>query len=296
MSKFNNKKIYCNNCNKLGHYYNNCKEPICSYGLICVNTIKSDDISLLSKLSINTSNINYTNDVDMYNFSLLKSNIKFLMVQRRYTLGYIEFIRGRYNVDNVDGIGALFEQMIQSEIDKIGSNTYDMLWLDFWGNKHKKNQEYYNAKGKFDQLLSGIPFSIKFYTDNIKPRYVSLEWGFPKGRKNINSVEEDDLICACREFTEETGIDYKKVSILDNIVPFSETFIGTNGKKYKHVYFVGVLDDINDNIESMVGNNEIYRIGWFSYDEAINMIRPYHVLRKNILTELFINIMNVLLK
>lgn len=255
----------------------------------------SPEVLSTLKIDNNNSNINYSSNEDMYNFSVLKSNIKFLMAQRRYTLGYIEFIRGRYNVDNIDGIGALFEQMIQSEIKNIASKTYDELWVGFWGNNHKKNQEYHIAKGKFDQLLNGVPFSIKFYTDNIKPKYTSLEWGFPKGRKNINE-DEDDLVCACREFTEETGIDHNKIKIMDNISPFSETFIGTNGKKYKHVYYIGSLDDISDDIKQMTGNNEIYRIGWFSYDEAINMIRPYHVLRKNILTELFINIMNELLK
>lgn len=293
MFKFNNKKLYCNNCNKSGHYYSNCKEPITSYGLICINMKSSE---LLTTIQINdNSNIQYTDASSMYNFSVLKSNIRFLMVQRRYTLGYIEFIRGRYNVDNVDGIGALFEQMIQSEIQNIASKTYDDLWTSFWGNNHKKNQEYFIAKNKFDQLTNGVPFSLKFYTNNIKPKYMSLEWGFPKGRKNIG-CDEDDLVCACREFSEETGIDHDKLDIIHNIKPFSETFIGTNGKKYKHVYYIGSLEDINDDIEQMIGNNEIYRMGWFSYDEAINMIRPYHVLRKNILTELFINIMNVLLK
>ena len=291
MSKYN-KKLYCNNCNKSGHFYNNCREPITSYGIICINTTNEKIIEEL-KLG-GDRNINYTNIEDMQYFSFLKSNIKFLMVQRRYTLGYIEFIRGRYNVDNVDGVGSLFEQMIQPEIDKIASSSYDDLWLEFWGSRQKKNSEYYIAKGKFDNLMNGIPFSIKFYTSNIKPKYKTLEWGFPKGRKN-NSNEEDDLTCACREFYEETGINSDKVKILNNIKPFVETFIGTNGKTYRHVYYIGLLQVENDDIELLDGNSEIYKLGWFNYDEAINMIRPYYTTRKNILTELFINLVNVLL-
>jgi 8-oxo-dGTP pyrophosphatase MutT (NUDIX family) len=295
MSRYN-KKLYCNNCNKSGHYYSNCKEPIVSYGIICINVVND---KLLDELKINKKDINYNGVEDIHNFYLLKSNIKFLMVQRRYTLGYIEFIRGRYNVENVDGVGALFEQMIQDEIDKIASSNYDQLWLEFWGPKQKKNSEYYIAKGKFDNLINGIPFSINFYTSNIKPKYKSLEWGFPKGRKlnNNSEIPEDDLTCALREFHEETGIDANKLRILDNIKPFVETFIGTNGKTYRHVYFIGLLEleDIN-NVELLVGNSEIYKLGWFNYDEAINMIRPYYTTRKNILTELFINIMNVLMK
>ena len=54
-------------------------------------------------------------------FCKYKNSIKFLMIRRKNTLGYIEFIRGRYNIDNIDGIIFLFRQMTPLEIKKIGS-------------------------------------------------------------------------------------------------------------------------------------------------------------------------------
>ncbi len=42
--------------------------------------------------------------------------------------------------------------------------------------------------------------------------------------------------------------------------------------------------------------NEIGDIGWFTYDEAINIIRPYHTERKKILTELYMYIINNILE
>ena len=43
-------------------------------------------------------------------------NFKFLMIRRKKTLGYIEFIRGRYDTENVESYTTLFEQMVISEI------------------------------------------------------------------------------------------------------------------------------------------------------------------------------------
>ena len=59
------------------------------------------------------------------------------------------------------------------------------------------------------------------------------EWGFPKGRRNY---QENDLTCGLREFEEETGYDKQSVSIIKNLLPFEETFVGSNLKSYKHIY------------------------------------------------------------
>ena len=42
--------------------------------------------------------------------------------------------------------------------------------------------------------------------------------------------------------------------------------------------------------------NEIGDINFFSYEEAIDKIRPYHTERKKILTQVYIYIMNILIK
>ena len=33
---FYKKRRYCNNCGKYGHYFRECKYPITSYGIICI--------------------------------------------------------------------------------------------------------------------------------------------------------------------------------------------------------------------------------------------------------------------
>ena len=59
---------FCNNCGKLGHVFHNCKKPITSSGIICV---KKD-----------------------------KNELKYLTICRKDTLGYVDFIRGKYPLYN----------------------------------------------------------------------------------------------------------------------------------------------------------------------------------------------------
>jgi len=60
---------YCNNCGKLGHYYHHCKMPITSIGIIVFR--------------VNP-----------------EGKKEFLMIRRKDTLGYIDFMRGKYSIYN----------------------------------------------------------------------------------------------------------------------------------------------------------------------------------------------------
>ena len=87
----NNKKLFCINCNKNNHSSKDCKEPIFSYGIICV---KLDPELNISPSTIENYLINKVIDFEEYNFSNLtnlskldiyKNKIKFLLVQRKHS-------------------------------------------------------------------------------------------------------------------------------------------------------------------------------------------------------------------
>ena len=296
------KNIYCINCGMIGHYYKNCLEPITSYGLIDIkiDNLFEDDKSKVENIhKINNINvvdipgINYQDNI--YKFRYYRDNIKFLLIRRKHTLGYIEFIRGHYKVDNIDGIIYLFKQMIKNEIENINKNTFDDLWKELWGKEiNNKDIEYKKSKSKFEKLRLGDDdiLSLEFYITNIKPQWDFPEWGFPKGRRNN---KENDLECAQREFIEETGIQNKDYNIIDTINPLIENFIGTNGIKYRHIYYV-CLSNKNDIDLSNFQFDEIGDIGWYSYSDIIRLIRPYHTKRIKIISELYMYIMNILIK
>ena len=61
---------------------------------------------------------NTINNNILLKFPLYLNNFKFLMIRRKKTLGYIEFIRGRYDILNLESYTTLFEQMVSCEISE----------------------------------------------------------------------------------------------------------------------------------------------------------------------------------
>lgn len=302
--KINKPYIYCTNCGKKGHEYKICKEPIISIGIILIKFDKEVKNVLSKKpkdvIDINSSSnmvgITVNDSSDLNVFSRIKDSICFLMIQRKHTLGYIEFIRGRYKPDNFDGIIFLFQQMTKEEIDKIAVHSFNELWDNFWGDNDRKQlfgQEYSKSAEKFQILKENrIELGLEYYTKNVKPSWCQSEWGFPKGRRNKN---EDNLECAIREFQEESGFKKSDIALVDGIEPLVEDFIGTNGVRYKHIYYIATATnnrmpkvDKND----FVQNSEVGAIEYVTYDTALKIIRPYHTARKNLLTKLYNYIVN----
>lgn len=307
----NQKDIYCINCGSLSHIHKECTEAVSSYGVILMYLDVNEDtkkniLEYLTHTNIKNQNnelsgIIISDMTDIELFCSLKNCIKFLMIRRKHTLGLLEFIRGRYNIDNIEGIIFLFKQMTPEEIQKIKSSTFDELWSDVWGdnkNKQSYQNEYIQSKMRFERLKSEDNgyLSLDFYVDNVVSDFDFAEWGFPKGRRNY---KEHNLDCAIREFKEETGFMDEDIKIFEKIDPFEEYFTGTNGINYKHIYYIGLdISSKNPTIDKNNPNqiNEIGDIGFYTYEESIKLIRPYHTDRQKILTELYMYVINNLIK
>jgi 8-oxo-dGTP pyrophosphatase MutT (NUDIX family) len=298
------KILYCSNCGNIGHNFKFCLEPISSYGIILININKKYKDKLLKKIILNQDfkshcGINLTKIEDIENFYYLKDKIKFLLIRRRHTLGFIEFIRGRYKVEHIDGIIHLFQQMTKEEISDICDNNFKKLWTELWyysKNKNNYEQEYLVSEKKFNYLKYNefITLNLDFYINNVEPTWETAEWGFPKGRRNYM---ETDIECSKREFEEETNLNKEDYNIL-NIGAFEENLIGTNGIRYKHIYYLGISEknkQLKIDINNLNQVGEIGDIGWFSYEQLISLIRPHHNDRKNIITKIYLNLLNLLI-
>lgn len=245
--------IYCSNCGKPGHIYKKCNDAIISIGIISYKNVEND--------------------------------IKFLLVRRKYTLGYIEFIRGRYSLKCDDTIKILFEQMTNEEIDKIKKKDFNLLWFEIWKDDNllkKYKNEYEISKTKFLTLLNAKIFNLDFFIEKYKPLWKTAEWGFPKGRRNF---KETNMQTAIREFYEETGYKTNDYILQKNAKNIYELFHGTNGILYKHIYFLAEM--ITNNEPKLNISPEIGDIGWFSYDETMKLIRPYQVSKRKIITKIY---------
>lgn len=297
---YNKKKLFCCNCGKHGHKYSKCNDPITSLGIIAIK-INDDDI--------------YNNFINFFSsdnyFNLIKSNtinnnillktknyfdkFKFLMIRRKKTLGYIEYIRGRYDERDVSTYTSLFEQMTPNEIKDIKNIAFVSLWNDLWqknaDNKFYKT-EFEEAKKKHEYLLKMNNFCN--YLDSIKITYDIPEWGLPKGRR---IYLEKNLTCACREFEEETGLNNNDYFIINNIPHIQEIFHGTDNILYKHIYYFALCkSDIDVKLDENNLNQmeEIGDIGWFNYKKCRSLIRSYHYERQKLLNETYLFLSSII--
>jgi 8-oxo-dGTP pyrophosphatase MutT (NUDIX family) len=345
------RRIICSNCGKQGHELRMCNDPITSYGIININILDSGNENMVIKDNFSTSqstfykiisqkypeiscyisdNIKLTEDKNIYKldndtipyedinhirkFCYYKDKIQFMMVSRRFSIGFIEFIRGRYDINDTCSIINLFEQMYDSEIKLIKKNQFDNLLYLFLNRKNeskeivlnrvyegKYSNEYCESKVKFNLLscqqnvddscfVKKIPLSLDFYINSVKPKWKKPEWGFPKGRREKRT--EESILCACREFEEETGYQKKEYHVLNKI---EEKMTGTNGVSYRHVYYLSINNCIDMLADREFDHYEIGEIKWFTYDEAMSNIRPYHIEKKKILTRVYLFILNYLI-
>jgi hypothetical protein len=298
---------YCINCGNYGHRNKFCKEPVSSYGIILIKfdydeikNIFNDNIAKSHKIyidngiitDISNKNIKLHNMSDIHMFSILQNHIKFLMICRKHTLGFSEFIRGNYDPNNIEGTMFLFQQMVAEEIEsiRVNSDNFAILWEKFWMEPTRKTifeKDYKKAKLKFEQLKTSNDMTLNDYINKITPLWKFPEWGFPKGRRNKT---ENNIVCAVREFEEETGYTKNDYILLEGIKPLVEDFTGTNAVRYRHVYYLAcsssdktpLIDSDNRHQAPEIGN-----IGYYTFNEIYNLIRPHHTERKLIIEKIF---------
>jgi 8-oxo-dGTP pyrophosphatase MutT (NUDIX family) len=210
------------------------------------------------------------------------------MIRRKDTLGFMDFMRGKYSIYNKEYLLNLLNEMTVTEKRDILEKDFDTLWIQLWSNnsgQYKSEEEI--SRDKYNALISGIMTQTETYTlaDLVKESTTSweeAEWGFPKGRRNHN---EKDVDCALREFTEETGYSLNK--IVENIQPFEEIFMGSNYRSYKHKYYLMFMENMTCNKQAPYDKSEVSKIEWKTYDECIASIRPYNLEKKRMLTNIY---------
>jgi 8-oxo-dGTP pyrophosphatase MutT (NUDIX family) len=250
-----NKNIICKNCNKPFHTLKQCKYPITSYGIIL--------------------------------YRIFNQEFQYLMIRRKNSFGYIDFIKGQYSDHSLDYLQKLFDEMSIDEKQLIQENDdFDILWKRMWEDNIKSNI-FNNSKQKFTTLKSsGI---IQKLIDDSNTKWIETEWEFPKGRRNYM---EKDLECALREFEEETGINSSHIKLIENLLPFEETFIGTNNKIYKNKYFLASINSNLNNFDELINFqiSEVSKIEWKTLNNCNKSIRPYNLEKINL-----INLINELI-
>lgn len=252
----NNNKKFCYNCGNYGHITKYCHFPIISTGII--------------------------------GFKKIDNEIYFLLIKRKDTIGLTNIVRGDYD-DNLSSILNLINIMTINEKKYILNNEFDNLWNKLWGeNSNDKNflDNFLESRKKFLKIKNiGIEENNKLYNlqniiEQSNTQYIDTEWGFPKGKRELN---ETNLECAIREFYEETNLQNNIHYKLLDLNPIVEDYVSVNNKKYRHIYYIASLGDINLEISNKFQKKEISDIKLFTLSEIEKIIRPYYKEKINVL-------------
>jgi 8-oxo-dGTP pyrophosphatase MutT (NUDIX family) len=253
----------CRNCGSLTHLYRACTQPITSFGIICV------------RFGSNCGNAGGGGANGA-------GEPEYLMIQRKDSLCFMEFIRGKYETTDSEYIKKLLFGMTPSERQMILTRPFQDIWNYIWlqPSLSRLTLEFESAKTKFESIQANFPE----YIQSTESPYEESEFGFPKGRRKLR---ENDLTCAIREFHEETGFAESDIYVYRDVAPFEEIFYGTNNVRYRHVYYLARMikqDSDNPQIdpENINQMREVRAIKWFNYEQTVAHIRDYNIERKNL--------------
>jgi 8-oxo-dGTP pyrophosphatase MutT (NUDIX family) len=241
-------------------------------------------------------------------FRIIEGTPEFCMVCRKDSFSLSEFLRGKYELEDVEAVYRMFRYMTSHEYKMILSMEFEPLWDNLWLIDKKKiyngkfKKEFQQSKYKFDTLKKGYYTMVHSDLGVKNKKFIKLEniindiknsgceifnepeWGFPKGKKNEN---ETDFDCAKREFYEETNVLSDNLKFI-NQTPIEERFVADNLQEYVHIYY---LAECPANLELRVDPKnehqilEVSNIKWFCYDEAIQNLRDYNQEKKKLLKQ-----------
>ena len=219
-----------------------------------------------------------------YGFILTKivnSELKVLLIQRKYTISFSAFVLGKYRLYNFNHILEMFYTMTSEEKKIIATESFDQLWNRIWSYSSEVSRrpclrkKYQASKQRYDILRESEESHNLDYLVHTKSRIDTPDWCFPKGRKD-RGKHESPLACAFREVEEETGLCRNDFEHLKLIRPVDERYIGTDSLLYKCVYYIGLITspkNICVDINNEHQRSEVGDIGLFTIPEALVRMR-----------------------
>ena len=267
--------IYCTNCGEHGHITKQCLQPITSFGAI-IFRVRGGWNQADSLLKSDTAITGLE--------TVSSSQLEFLMIQRRDSLGYIDILRGKYKLTDTDYIKQQIRGMTLEERQKILTLPFDTLWEQMWGQPVDGSNPYRQEKETSRQKLEALRLGdLSGIIEACNQVWATPEWGFPKGRRDTH---ESEYMCALRELREETGLTEADVIPIKNLDTICETFYGSNRIQYSHKYFIFYVPkekEVSYDANNLHMSREIGDIRWCSVDEGLQLIRPENIEKREVL-------------
>lgn len=214
--------------------------------------------------------------VALCRFNINTGQYEMLMVKKRCTYNFVEFVLGHYTGNNRSRLLYLFNGMTNDE-------KICLLSLDFGSIYYKVflvNPEF--AEPKADSFTKYKGYKQKFVETFVRDggqklrelieKSVNIEtiWEIPKGRKN--GPLEKELNCAVREMREETGIELSQYNLLMDISPRRMIYMDMN-VRYANWFYVGVITHNYEpqvSFKNMQQISEVVNMSWMTLDQIKN--------------------------
>ena len=160
-----------------------------------------------------------------------------LLICKRFTYAYCIFIHSNYNTKSQEALSTLLNEMTLDEKMDILSLNFDQMWFRVWY-INEKTITYAQMKNQFELIHliddAGVGLRRAISVSNNKDRI----WEIPKGHKASNN--ESELVCAMREFYEETGVAKTGYQLLSEQCVHYDYI--ENKILYKNKYFVAIAN------------------------------------------------------
>ena len=245
-----------------------------------------------------------------YGLALCRKNkftkkLEILMVKKRCSYQFIDFVLGKYNIKKKNTLMNLFDNMTNDEKIDIASLDFNRIWYRVWMNNPEKDPVssrvkniYLKSRSKFERTF------IFYYSNNPGVELISMLnqsksnsrlWEIPKGRKELF---ETSLDCAIREFEEETNITSNCYKLITELHP-NEISYDIGKIRYTFAYWTALATcNIKNtdrlNYQNNIQISEVVSIKWMDLDtvKKLDSYRKYYKLVKKIFKDLNMYINN----
>ena len=213
-------------------------------------------------------------------FNKYTEQYEVLLVRKRCTYSFVDFVLGHYNKKNDHRLKQLFNGMTNDEKITILSNDYGQIYYKVFlinPDSIRFNDPNFTSDDLIRYKFYKQRFENSFLDDSgqrlrrliDQSRNVTEIWEIPKGRKSYS--QERELNCAIRECREESGIELSEYEVMLDISPSRIVKTDTH-VRYENFYYIGVLHGnsrfrphihFRDNQQI----SEVVDIQWMSLDQ-----------------------------
>jgi 8-oxo-dGTP pyrophosphatase MutT (NUDIX family) len=216
-------------------------------------------------------------------FNLDANQYEMLLVKKRCTYNFVEFVLGHYAKTNESRLIYLFNGMTNAEKLSILSLDYGNIYYNVF--LTNPDSLYFDDSTTIpDNLVKFKLYKRKFIDTFVRDDGVRLRlliaksknietiWEVPKGRKS--NPQEKELSCAVRETVEETGVSLAKYKLLLDISPRRMTHTDMNTKYINYLY-IGLIGNPKFIPRVSFGDkqqlSEVVNVAWMNLEQIKNI-------------------------